>query len=399
VRVDSGVGGVRSLRIESGSAGGNMDCRLLYIVGGVRAGGVERQITFLLEALARRGLGPGLVIWSHQEDAFFTDRLKAMGVPYIAFGLEMSALRKLAELRHVVLRQTALEVIHSYSFYTNFAAFRGAWGTHAIAVGALQSDFVSERAAAGPVLGRLSARWPRRVISNNEAAARRAEGANFFRPRVIEVVRNGLDLTQFSERTAPPDAPTFIAVGRLDRDKRLDLLLSAFAVVLKKRPTASLRIVGDGPMSRDYQALAESLGVGASARFLGIRRDIPELLSSSSAFVHPSDIEGCPNAVMEAMACARAVVATDSGDVPHLVEEGASGFVVSRGDSIGLADRMIRLIDCPERCRDMGRAGRRKAEREFGLDRLIDNTLLAYERLGWKRRHLRPEGPAIGAAH
>lgn len=88
--------------------------------------------------------------------------------------------------------------------------------------------------------------------------------------------------------------------------------------------------------------------------------------------------------VMEAMACGRAVVATDVGDARRLVQEGRTGFVVPRGDAEGLADRVARLVEDPCLCRRMGEAGRERAEREFGLDRLVDETLAVYRSEGWR---------------
>jgi glycosyltransferase involved in cell wall biosynthesis len=87
---------------------------------------------------------------------------------------------------------------------------------------------------------------------------------------------------------------------------------------------------------------------------------------------------------MEAMACGRAVVATDAGDVPCLIEDGKTGFVVPRGDEAALLARIITLMTDHDLCRRMGEAGRVKAERQFGLDRLVSETLAAYRAMGWK---------------
>jgi glycosyltransferase involved in cell wall biosynthesis len=87
---------------------------------------------------------------------------------------------------------------------------------------------------------------------------------------------------------------------------------------------------------------------------------------------------------MEAMACGRAVVATDAGDVRHLVEDGKTGFVVRRGDDATLVERMVTLITDQDLCRSMGEAGRAKAVREFGLDRLVADTFDAYRAAGWR---------------
>ena len=82
----------------------------------------------------------------------------------------LSAAAKLGAFRRLV-RQLKPEVIHSYSFYTNFAAYWAVWGTRAIAVGSVRSDFIWAKKEIGPWLGRLSARWPRHQICNSSSAA------------------------------------------------------------------------------------------------------------------------------------------------------------------------------------------------------------------------------------
>jgi glycosyltransferase involved in cell wall biosynthesis len=145
-----------------------------------------------------------------------------------------------------------------------------------------------------------------------------------------------------------------------------------------------VRIVGGGPLNGSLQQQAEALGVADHVAFLGDQENIPEILANATFLVHPSDSEGSPNAVMEAMSCGRAVVATDVGDIPYVVDDGKTGFVVCRGDNTMLIDRMAQLITERDLCRRMGEAGRLKAEREFGLDQLIAETLSVYRTLGWK---------------
>ena len=74
----------------------------------------------------------------------------------------------------------------------------------------------------------------------------------------------------------------------------------------------------------------------------------------------------------------------DAGDIRSLVEDGRTGFVVSRGDDARLAERLATLITDYDLCRRMGKAGRVKAEREFGLERLVSDTLAAYQVAGWQ---------------
>src|SRR5262249_29493018 len=111
--------------------------------------------------------------------------------------------------------------------------------------------------------------------------------------------------------------------------------------------------------------------------------DIPSLLARAAFLMQTADSVGYPNAVMEAMACGRAVVATDAGEAPILVDDGKTGFIVPRNDNSALVERMERLIAGRDICRTMGKAGRAKMEQEFGLGRLVEETLAVYRSSGW----------------
>jgi glycosyltransferase involved in cell wall biosynthesis len=198
------------------------------------------------------------------------------------------------------------------------------------------------------------------------------------------VVLNGLDLEMFQRVPLATDGLVrILGVGSLLPVKRWDLLLIA-AVELKRRGFDCLiRIAGDGPLQGALEQQAQELGVVDCVEFLGHVDDIPSLLADATYLVHTADSEGCPNAVMEAMACGRAVVATDVGDIPSLVEDGKTGFVVRRGNTTTLVERMVKLVTDRDLCRRMGEAGWAKAEREFGLNRLVEETLAAYHIAGW----------------
>jgi glycosyltransferase involved in cell wall biosynthesis len=199
------------------------------------------------------------------------------------------------------------------------------------------------------------------------------------------VVRNGLDLERFQSLPLNIAGQTYIAgVGSLLPVKRWDRLLIA-ALELKQRGLDCLvRIAGDGPLRGSLEQRAQDLGLANRIEFIGDTDDIPSFLAHAIFLVLSSDHEGCPNVVLEAMACGRAVVATDVGDVPDLVEDGKTGFVVRRGDDTALVARMATLLTEPDLCRKMGEAGRFKAEREFGLDRYVVETLAAYRASGWR---------------
>lgn len=362
-----------------------MNCRLLYLVGQLRPGGLERQLCYLLQAIDRERYLPQVVVWNFYEDDPHARQIRALGVPLHPFGNTFSRAAKLRAFRRLV-RQLEPEVVHSYSFYTNIAAYWGTRGTRALAIGSVRGDFDLDREGCGPWLGGISAFLPRSQIFNSFVAAENAQRSkSLFVPGQIFVVRNGLDLQRFRMAPLSNARPVrILANGSLMPYKRWDRLLAAARALNLCGSNFLVQIVGDGPLRGLLEQHARELGVADHVEFIRHSDNIPCLLADSTFLVHTADSEGCPNAVMEAMACGRAVVATDAGDVPYLVGDGKTGFVVRRGDDAALVERIATLIANRDLCRRMGEAARAKAEQEFGLNRLVSQTLDAYRAAGWK---------------
>jgi glycosyltransferase involved in cell wall biosynthesis len=198
------------------------------------------------------------------------------------------------------------------------------------------------------------------------------------------VVRNGLDKKEVRWTPIPSGKRvSVVGVGSLVPRKRWDRLLAAAFELKKRRFAFSVQIAGEGPLRRTLEEQTQSLGLDDCVEFVGHRDDVPAFLANSTFLAHTSDAEGCPNVLMEAMAAGRPVVTTDAGEAPFLVEDGKTGFVVRRGDSKALVERLAALIATPSLCRQMGEAGRVKALSEFSVDRMVRGTLAAYEAVGW----------------
>lgn len=360
-------------------------CRLLYLVGQLRPGGLERQLCYLLQGMDRECYKPAVVVWNFCGNDMYADEIRGLGIPIYSFSEGASRGAKLSAFRSL-LRQLNPEVVHSYSFYTNFAAQWAACGTRAVPIGSVRSDFFRSKEECGFLLGRLSARWPCVQIYNSHSAAKNArESKGIFVPKRIFMVRNGLDVKSFSGLFKPiSGGTTILGVGSLFAVKRWDRLLMAAAEIKRRGVEFTIQIAGGGPLCHALQQQTEKLGINDCVHFLGHRPDIPSLISNARFLVHTADYEGCPNTIMEAMACGRPVVATDAGDIPYLVDDTETGFVVRRGDQVSLVQRILELLQNHSLCVKMGTLAREKAELEFGVERLVKETLEAYRKAGWK---------------
>jgi glycosyltransferase involved in cell wall biosynthesis len=374
------------LKQSSAHIWSHVRCRLLYLVGQLRLGGLERQLYYLIANLDRDRYQPAVVVWNlNLNDDYYWD-IQAIKIPIHGFPPEWSPLSKLRAFR-ALARQVKPEVIHSYGFHTNFAAYYAARRTRALAIGSLRSDFTFAMSDGGMFKGALNGRWPSCLIANSAAAAeaaRRHSGP--FAPRRVFVVRNALDLNRFSYENESPGSGNYIAaVGSLFPVKRWDRLLQAVQKV-KSLGAVDVRfqIAGEGPLRAVLEKLASDLDISRAVEFHGAIQDMPTFLRRAKFLVHTSESEGCPNAVMEAMACGLPVVAMEAGDIPYLVEEGITGFIVPQGDTTTLAERLLQLLRNEGLCLSMGLAARAKAEQEFRLERLVSETLAVYEAAGWK---------------
>jgi len=174
-------------------------------------------------------------------------------------------------------------------------------------------------------------------------------------------------------------------VGRLEAVKDQANLARAFVAAVNAHSEARRRlrlvIVGDGTLKGEVEAILESAGVRDLAWFAGERADVVPVLQGLDCFVLPSLAEGVSNTVLEAMACALPVVATRVGANMELVEEVVTGRTVPAADSEGLARAIGAYFEAPGLARDHGQAARRRVERKFNLDRMVENYHRFYSAL------------------
>jgi L-malate glycosyltransferase len=379
-------GSILVSRQNMGQGSTALKCRLLYLVGQLRLGGLERQLSYLVANVNQTQYRPAVVVWNLDVREKYYKQIQALKIPIYGFAPESSPLSKLRAFRYLT-QQIAPEVVHSYGYHTNFAAHYAARAVRALPIGSLRSDFAYAKAEGGRFRSALNARWPSCLIANSMAAAdavRRHSGV--FAPRRVFVVRNGLDLNQFSCSDETSAMRKYIAaVGSLFHVKRWDRLLKAVKKMKNLgAENVRVRIAGDGPLRPALEKLAENLGISEVVEFQGAIQDVPTFLRRAKFLVHTSESEGCPNSVMEAMACGIPVVAMEAGDIPSLVEEGKTGFIVRQGDETAFVERIFQLLGDDELCHWMGLMARKKAEREFGLERLVEDTLAAYMSAGWQ---------------
>jgi glycosyltransferase involved in cell wall biosynthesis len=170
-------------------------------------------------------------------------------------------------------------------------------------------------------------------------------------------------------------------IGRMTAVKRTDVVLKSFRRLRDAGVDAVLCMVGDGPDRRSVEDLARELGIMRDCLFPGYQEDVGRFFAAFDVFVLPSGNEGTPVTAIEALASGCPVVATRVGGVPDVVSDGEDGFLVEPGAVEELADRLAQLAGDPALRMEMGRAGRKRMQTRYSVDRLIDDVDRLYRDL------------------
>jgi starch synthase len=155
-------------------------------------------------------------------------------------------------------------------------------------------------------------------------------------------------------------------VGRLIKMKGIEYLIRALKDLISQYGNLKLVIVGDGNAREDNERMASS--IRENVIFAGYRNDVYRFMCAADIVVLPSLCEGCPNVVLEAMACGTPVIASRVGAVPDIIENGRTGIIVELKDVEGLKKALVRLMENRELARKMGERGRERVEKEFTWD-------------------------------
>ena len=231
----------------------------------------------------------------------------------------------------------------------------------------------------------------------SEAAANRFVAEGIVPRELLSCVPNGVDTERF--RSVPAGARSalrqslglenefiWLAVGRFEVAKDYPNMLRAFALVHDQHPNAVLLLVGHGSLQNEVESLAQSLNLGDQIRFLGVRGDVPEVMSAADGYVMSSAWEGMPIALLEAAAAGLPIVATLVGGNHEVVRQDESGILVPPRDHAGLGRAMLRLMGLSDiERRAMGERGREHVRAHYGLGRVVERWEDVYRQVSVRK--------------
>lgn len=222
------------------------------------------------------------------------------------------------------------------------------------------------------------------VVANSDGLRKVSEAID---PVPVQVIPNGVDVDFF--RASPESWASarerfrILFVGRFQAQKNLKFLLDQLAMLRDQRPGKfEIHLVGDGPLRSELKTQAENLRLADDIVWHGWlqREELSKICRACHCFVNPSLYEGMPNAVLEAMASAKPVVASRVPGNDAVVQHGTTGFLFPLDQPASLRESLQALIDDPARAEEMGRRGREWVTRDFSWERVAAAYVGLFER-------------------
>ena len=359
---------LRVLHTEWSNGWGGQEIRILSECVGLAARGHRVELAGCPEGRLRRRAGEAGLVFHPLP----------MAGPW-----DLRAVWRLVRL----LRRGGFDILHTHSSVDSWV---GGVAARMAGVACVRTRHLSAPVSTHPL--NIVYRLPRAVITTGEGIRRHlVEDYGLPAERVFSIP-TGVDTTRFRPREPDPELQAELGLGPeepvvgmvavLRSWKRHDLFCRMARMLLDQGRKARFLIVGEGPGRERVSGYLEELELRPAVIMTGHREDVERILSLCTVVVLCSDRnEGVPQAVLQAMACARPVVAAAAGDVPQVVRDGRTGLLVPPGEAGPLARAVARLLEDAALRRRLGEAGRRLVESSYSQEGMLEATEQLYARV------------------
>ncbi len=279
--------------------------------------------------------------------------------------------------------------MRTHQYHANLYGRLAAWLCRVpCIVPSVHNVYTRDRKVHRRVLNNLLGRVSDRVIAVSGTVKKDIIKYDNLSEEKVMVIHNGIDRQRFlnidagrvrSELGISPEAVVIGTVGRLTPQKGHKYLLDAISSVAKTFPHAVLLLVGGGPAKEDLMRYAEYLGITGKVIFAGFRKDVPGMLAAMDAFVFPSLWEGLPNALIEAMAAGKPIIASDILSNREVLESEKYGILVPVGDSRAIEAAILSLMQDKKSAEAYGAAAQVRALSYFDINSTINRYIDLFE--------------------
>jgi glycosyltransferase involved in cell wall biosynthesis len=366
--------------------------RILQVIGNAIVGGMETYVGNLIANLPPDEFD---IICLCPYESAFTAHLRRLGCKVFIAPISDDPPWRAIEMAVELVRQHRIDLIHAH--LANAHTLAG----------------IAGRLTNTPVVATVHSRglWTQEISVSRitdshlilvcqEAYAQAL--ATGLKTENMTVIPNGVDTRRFRpDRSAaafrdsigvPANTPLVGFVGRMSPEKGPDKFIHVAERICQQRPDVHFAMVGEGPLDADLAAMIARMRIGHRVHMAGLHRNMEMVFPAFDLLLQTSRSEAMPLVLLEAMACALPVIAIGIGGVAEMIENGTNGILIGvsewpgvlspyPGDWEGVAVAALEFLQRPDRLKEMGQAGRRRAETLFDLERNVRATGAVFQRL------------------
>ncbi|RMH03789.1 MAG: glycosyltransferase family 1 protein [Nitrospirae bacterium] len=361
--------------------------RILHTESSMELGGQEFRI--LAEAVGMRGRGH-FVVLAVQPHSQIAVQARAAGIPVELVRMGCGRILPLVSQFQRIIETYRIDVVNTHGSLDSWVASVAArWSS-------VKPAIVRTRHKSTPIVRSwrhyiLYRMLPHAVVTTGEAIRTHLIRDHGIHPDHVVSIPTGVDVSLFSPNQAlsirmdHEATPSDFVVGTVSflRDyKGLNILIAAAQQVVAVYPHVKFWIIGEGPERSQLEQMITEFGLQHHVVLCGFQTEIPRWLSRVDVFVMPSTgAEGIPQALTQALAMERPVVASSVGGIPEVVEHGITGLLVPPNDPDSLAKALLLLLRDSVLRKTLGRAGRQRVVEELSMTRMLEKTEELYYRL------------------
>ncbi|OGB73510.1 hypothetical protein A3K24_01495 [candidate division Kazan bacterium RIFCSPHIGHO2_01_FULL_44_14] len=349
---------------------------VLFVISSAHLGGAPMQAYRLISRLLDR-INPIVAL---PDDGPFVNRFRQLGVTVITVSIRRIspvALWQIVKLIH----KYKVDLVHSHGKAAGLYGRMTGWITRTPIIHTFHGIHFKKYGLFSPVylgvekiLGRMTNKFIAVARHEKETATK----YGFATDNQVKVIYNGAPTATGLEHIPHADHFTILSIGRFFSGKGQEFLISAMPIIIATIPTVRLTLVGDGPQLNQAKNQTNRLGIEKYINFTGSRTNINDYLYSSDIYVSPSLGEGLPLTLLEAGQAGLPVVATDVTGNNEVIRDGQSGLLVPPNNPEKLAQAIVNLYQQPLIAKRYASALQKEIQEEFGLQRMLDQTLELY---------------------
>lgn len=365
--------------------------KIIFLINELGKGGSERQLYLLLKHMDLDAADPLVIVFNPSALTDYGDNIRALGIQVIPLpSSKNSPLKRLLWLIRF-LREEKPDVVHSWSAPDNpYAGTAGLFAGVPLRLGSFRDSLANRGFQSLPKLFQYLAIHTCPILVVNTQSILEELLVCGFSANNLFLVKNCVEIPSDSVDVDLPDSfsgevQLVGTVCNIRRKKNIHIFIEGFSLLTNYYHNLRGVIVGQPiPDEFDYyqsiQRLIKEKGLTEKIFLLGFRDDAPLLVSRFEVFCLLSDFEGTPNAVLEAMAAGRPVIASNTSGIPDLVQDGVTGYLIPPGDATAFASALEKMLNNPHR-EEMGAAGRKRVESNYGCEQAAAQMLQLYQQL------------------